>query len=59
MLTHPFTPRTETTALYNAILLFRARWEQQRTMAAVFDLCDAIERAEEVSIELRQCKPDP
>jgi hypothetical protein len=59
MLTHPFTPRTETTALYNAILLFRDRWEQQRTMAAVFDLCDAIERAEEVSIELRQCKPDP
>ena len=59
MLTHPFNPHTEKTALYDAITLFRARWEQQRTMNAIFDLCDAIDRAEEVSIELRQCKPDP
>jgi len=59
MLTHPFNPQAETTALYNAITLFRARWEQRRTMNAVFDLCDAIERAEDVSIELRQCTPDP
>ncbi len=59
MLTHPFNPQAEKTALYDAIILFRARWEQQRTMNAIFDLCDAIDRAEEVSIELRQCKPDP
>ena len=59
MLTHPFNPQAETIALYNAINLFRERWEQRRTMNAVFDLCDAIEHAEEVVLELHQCKPDP
>ena len=28
-------------------------------MHAIFDLCDAIERTEDVSSELQQCKPDP
>ena len=59
MLTHPFNPYTEKTTLYNAIMLFRERWEQRRTMNAVFDLCDAIERAEDVILELQQCKPTP
>ena len=59
MLTHPFNPHTEKTALYDAILLFRARWEQRRTVNAVFDLCDAIERAEDVRRELHQCQPAP
>jgi hypothetical protein len=59
MITFPFNPRTEKTALLNAITLFRDRWEQKRTLNAVFDLCDAIERAEEVVLELHQSKPDP
>jgi hypothetical protein len=57
MLTHPFNPRAETTALYDAIMLFRQRWEQRRTMNAIFDLCDAIDRADDVCAELRECKP--
>ena len=59
MLTHPFNPRAEKTALYKAILLFRERWEQKRTADAVFDLCDAVERADEVCAELEKCQLDP
>ena len=58
MITLPFNPYAEKTALYDAIMLFRERWEQQRTMEAVFDLCDAIDRAVEVGTELRECNPD-
>jgi hypothetical protein len=53
MLAHSFNPQTETTALYDAITLFRTHWEQRRTMHAVFDLCDAIDRAEDVSMAFR------
>ena len=41
----------EKTALYEAILLFRQRWHQQRTVEAVFDLCDAMESAEAIYTE--------
>lgn len=58
MLTHPFNPQAEKTALYDAISLFRERWEQKRTMHAIFDLCDAIDRAVDVCTELRECTPD-
>src|SRR3977135_2735507 len=59
MLTHPFNPRAEKTALYEAILRFRQRWHQKRTVDAVFDLCDAIESAEAISSELAQCPLAP
>jgi len=59
MLTHPFNPRAEKDALYTAIGLFRERWEQKRMAEAVFDFCEAIERAEDVCTELKQCPLDP
>jgi hypothetical protein len=59
MLTHPFNPQAEKTALYDAITLFRARWEQQPSVEAVFALCDAIEHADAVCTELRRCQPPP
>src|SRR5262249_45819312 len=40
-------PRAEHDALYDALGLFQARWEQQRTAQAVFDFCEAVERANE------------
>ena len=59
MLTHPFNPRAEKDALYDAIGLFRERWKQKPTADAVFDLCEAIERADDVCTELKQCQLDP
>ena len=59
MVTHPFNPRAEKEALSNAIGVFRARWEQQRTIDAVCELCDAIERADAVCAELRKCPLAP
>jgi hypothetical protein len=56
---HPFNPRAEKTALYNAIGVFHERWEKKRSTDAVFDLCDAVERADDVCTELRQCQLDP
>ena len=59
MLTHSFNPHTEKVALSEAITLFRQRWEQKRTINAIFDLCDDIDRADDVSTELRHGNPDP
>lgn len=59
MLTHSFNPQVEKNILYGAITHFQQRWAQKRTMAAVFDLADAIEHAADVCTELKESKPDP
>ena len=59
MLTHSFTPQAEKDALYDAITMFHQRWEQKRTLTAIFELCDAIDRAEEVCTELERWPVDP
>ena len=59
MITLPFNPHAEKTALYEAILRFRQRCHQQHTVEAVFDLCDAIESAEAICSELAQCSLAP
>ena len=54
---HSFNPQAEKTALSDAIMRFRYRWEQRRTLNAIVELCDAIDRADEVCTELRHCQP--
>jgi|FLYL01.1.fsa_nt_gi predicted RNA-binding Zn-ribbon protein involved in translation (DUF1610 family) len=53
----PLDPRREHDALYSALCDFQAQWEQHRTVQAVFDFCDAVERANEALIALEK-KPE-
>jgi predicted RNA-binding Zn-ribbon protein involved in translation (DUF1610 family) len=53
----PIDPRREHDALYAALSDFQAQWEQHRTVQAVFDLCDAVEQANEALIVLEK-KPE-
>src|SRR5262245_4360842 len=54
MVTSPFKPRVEKDALAAALTQFHEQWQYERSMHAVFDLCDAAKRANEVFIALRQ-----
>jgi hypothetical protein len=53
----PIDPRRGHDALYAALCDFQAQWEQRRTAQAVFDLCDAVEQANEALIVLEK-KPE-
>ena len=48
MLTAPFNPRDEKDALSGAVSRFQQQWENGDQMTAFLDLCDIVERAEEV-----------
>jgi hypothetical protein len=48
MLTSPFNPKEEKNALAAALCRFHEQWEREPTMQTFFDLCDAVERTNEV-----------
>jgi len=48
MRTAPFNPRDEKEALYGAVCRFQEQWEHGDRIAAFLDLCNAVERADEV-----------
>src|SRR5262245_8208506 len=60
MLTVPFNPRQEKEALATALCRFHERWEQRPSIHAFLDLCNAVERANEVvaTLETQGEAPD-